>query len=169
MPPLKNREACGGERGFTLAEVMIVIVLMGLVFAIASASWFSMVESRRVDAATNQMVSELRLTNTRATNQLSDWQVVHTVGSADYQLVRVDDGSVIDRSLPENTKILSSEANGPGGQRRLVFNPNGEVSAQGGFTDSDGDGAIDLVVSSTDGNPQHSVSVIPATSRVKID
>ena len=28
------------ERGFTLVEVMVVIIIMGIVFAIASSSWF---------------------------------------------------------------------------------------------------------------------------------
>jgi prepilin-type N-terminal cleavage/methylation domain-containing protein len=166
---LKRHEFWWSQRGFTLPELMITIVLLGIVLAIVSSTWFGAVESRDVDSAANQFISDVRLAHTRATNQLSNWQVVHAVGSADYQLVRVDDGSVINRSLPENTKVLSSEANGPGSQRKLVFNPNGEASAQGGFTDSDGDGAIDVIVSSTDDNPQHSVSVIPATSRVKID
>ena len=63
------------EHGFTLAEVMITIVIMGIVFAIASSTWFGVVESRRVDSATNEMVAELRLAHTRATNRLEDWRI----------------------------------------------------------------------------------------------
>src|SRR5215204_3879490 len=60
------------ERGFTLIEVLVTIILMGIVFAIASSTWFKVVESRRVDSATNQVVADLRLAHTQATNHLTD-------------------------------------------------------------------------------------------------
>jgi prepilin-type N-terminal cleavage/methylation domain-containing protein len=41
------------ERGFTLAEVMIIVVLIGIVIAIATSTWFAFIEIRRVDSATN--------------------------------------------------------------------------------------------------------------------
>jgi prepilin-type N-terminal cleavage/methylation domain-containing protein len=164
---LKRRSAC--EAGFTLPEVLIVIVLMGIVLAIASSTWQRVVDDRNADSAANQLLSDLRLAHTKATNQLSDWRVVHAAGGADYQLVRVSDGAVINRSLPENTKISSSEVNVSGGQKKLAFKPNGEASAETGYTDADGDGQIDIVVSAADGSPQRGISVVPATSRVKVD
>ena len=65
-----------GERGFTLFEVMSTIIIMGIVFAIASSTWFGTIESRRVDSATNQLAADLRLAHTKATNRLENWQVV---------------------------------------------------------------------------------------------
>jgi len=44
-----------------LPELMIVIVLMGIVLAIVTSTWFRVVESCRVHSAPNQMVSDLRL------------------------------------------------------------------------------------------------------------
>jgi prepilin-type N-terminal cleavage/methylation domain-containing protein len=43
--------------GFTLPEVMITIVLIWIVMAIASSTWFGVVESRAVDSAADQLVS----------------------------------------------------------------------------------------------------------------
>lgn len=167
MAQLKGRSA--REEGFTLPEVLIVIVLMGIVFAIASSTWQRVVDDRNADSAANQLLSDLRLAHTKATNQLSDWRVVHAEGSADYQLVRVSDGAFINRSLPENTRILVSEVNTSGGQSKLVFKPNGEASAENGFANPDGDGQIDIVVGAADGSPQRAISIVPATSRVKVE
>jgi prepilin-type N-terminal cleavage/methylation domain-containing protein len=46
-------------RGFTLVEVLLVIILVGIVMAIASTFWFGAVESRRVDSAPNQLATDL--------------------------------------------------------------------------------------------------------------
>jgi prepilin-type N-terminal cleavage/methylation domain-containing protein len=43
--------------GFTLPEVMITIVLIWIVMAIASSTWFGVVESRAVDSAADQLAS----------------------------------------------------------------------------------------------------------------
>lgn len=69
-------------RGFTLVEVMVTIILMGIVFAIASSTWFGVVESRRVDSATNQIASDLRLANATATNRLSSAYIVFNRGGS---------------------------------------------------------------------------------------
>lgn len=60
MSPAAIRQVRSEERGFTLPEVLITIVIMGIVFAIASSAWFGVVDSRRVDAAANQLASDLR-------------------------------------------------------------------------------------------------------------
>ena len=43
---------------------------MGIVFAIASSTWFDAAESRGVDSAANQLAADLRLAHTKATNKL---------------------------------------------------------------------------------------------------
>ena len=151
-----------------MPELSIVIVVMGIVFAIAAPSWFGVVESREVDSAANQMVSDLRLAHTQATNRLVDWRLEHKAESRDYKLVAADGSQVINRSLPENTKILGSEADVVDvvhGTRAITFEPDGEAS---GFADGDSDGEIDIAVSSTDGGSQHGIGVVTVTSRVRI-
>jgi prepilin-type N-terminal cleavage/methylation domain-containing protein len=163
-----------GERGFTLPEVMITIILMGILLGIASSMWFGVIESRRVDTAANQLASDLRLAHTRASNQLSDWRVqIFTdrgdPSQVDYKLMRPSDGFTLERSLPENSMISSTgtELNESGGSRILRFQSTGAVEAVGGFGDTDGDGEIRITVS-VDGNPNRSMTVVPTTSRVKI-
>src|SRR5215208_5773412 len=82
---MSRQGALEDERGFTLGELLITIVIMGIVFAIASSSWFKMAESRRVDSATNQVAADLRQAHSRATNRLHNWQVI-LAGDSTYTL-----------------------------------------------------------------------------------
>lgn len=156
------------ERGFTLPEVLITIAIMGILAAIAIPSWFGIVESRNVDSATNQVASDLRLAHTRASNQLTDWRVVYTVGSSDYQLVP-DAGTPINRSLPEGTKILDTEILALSGTRTIIFKPDGRAVPDGGFVESlVSNGEIDVVVSADDDDLPTNVSIVETTSRIKV-
>jgi len=163
------------EAGFTLPEVLIVIVLMGIIFTIASSTWFGLVESRRVDSAANQMVSDLRLAHTRATNQLTTWAVVSDlsslsvstvlVPSADYYLVRIPSspemisaGDITRRYLPEGAQKDTATFN-------VRFSPEGSVESLSGP-------GLTVTVASDDGDvdsgPEHEIELTPATSRVEI-
>jgi prepilin-type N-terminal cleavage/methylation domain-containing protein len=140
-----------GERGFTLPEVLIVIVLMGILFAIASSSWFGVVESRRVDSATNQMVSDLRSAHTSATNRLSNWRVEIDTGTPNYR-IGPSGGALSPRSLPEGTKLST-------GVSVIVFEPDGKAQVTG---------SGNLTVAADDGDPSHVIQINTITSRIKV-
>ena len=54
------------ERGFTLPELLTTIAILGILLAIAVVIWLNIVEARRVDAAANQLASDLRLVHSQA-------------------------------------------------------------------------------------------------------
>lgn len=174
MPRLRGYGFRESEQGFTLPEVLLTVALLGVLLTIASSMWFGVVETRRVDSAANQLAADLRLAHSRATNQLTDWRVMVHEGRGDpdqgrdYRVVRPSDNAGFDRFLPENSMIISSELNEDGGSKILRFRSNGTVEAVGGFGDADGDGEIRLTVS-VDGDPSRNVTIVPTTSRVKID
>lgn len=152
----------------------MTIVVMGIVLAIASSTWFRIIESRTVDSAANQLAADLRLAHTRATNELTDWRVqIFTdrgdPSQVDYKVMRPSDGFTSERSLPEGSMVSSTgtELNESGGSRILSFQSTGTVEAVGGFTDTNGDGEIGITVS-VDGDPSRSLTVVPTTSRVKV-
>lgn len=64
------------ERGYTLTEVMTAVAIFVLLLAIAIIVILALLERWRVDAATNQLVADMRLAHTSATEQLTDWRVV---------------------------------------------------------------------------------------------
>jgi prepilin-type N-terminal cleavage/methylation domain-containing protein len=151
------------ERGFTLVEVLTAIIIMGIVFAIASSTWFRVIESRRVDSATNQVVADLRLAHTQATNRLTDSSFVVP---ADLVPAGVDPLSTYQIGPPGDleTRILPGDDQGT---------PKTKILAATTITfHSDGsreiDPAGDITVAATDGDPSHTIEINPITSRVRV-
>jgi Tfp pilus assembly protein FimT len=135
----------------------MVIVLMGIVFAIASSTWFAVIESRNVVSATNQTVSDLRLAHTSATNRLADWQVVLASGSSSYQ-IGPSGGTLRTRTLPDGTEVYLVS----GGTIAVVFKPDGSAAPAGSPITFE-------VRSATDGNPFHDIEINTQTSRIQVD
>ncbi len=85
----------GDQRGFTLQELLTVIAILSILVAIALVVFLALLERWRVDAATRQLVGDLRLAHGSATNELTDWRVVLALDRAeeeegpDYYLVRL--------------------------------------------------------------------------------
>lgn len=52
--------------GFTLTELLIVIVMIGILMAIAAPSWVAFINSRRADAAREQILQALRQAQAQA-------------------------------------------------------------------------------------------------------
>lgn len=159
------------ERGFTLPELLTTIAILGILIAIAVVIWNSVIEARRVDAAANQLASDMRLAHTRATNQLTDWRVRLNTGSREYELQKLvspheedepdpDVEETITRSLPEDTKVLSTTAGDV--EPFVELNSDGSLYAPSGPNGS-------IAVSSTDGDPSRELTFLAATSRIKLD
>lgn len=177
-----------------MVEVLTVVVLMGIVFAIASSTWFGLVESRRVTAATNQLTADMRLAHSSATNQLSSWRIVLVPNRAapnagpDYYLVKLNPAgavipaSTVSRTLPNNTSVVQNS------QFSSTLNDSGfaslyaSLSLGGAATRSlefDSDGSMDLfapsgavnrnrVAVTDDGDPEGVAEFVEETSRIRI-
>jgi prepilin-type N-terminal cleavage/methylation domain-containing protein len=120
----KLADAREGERGFTLQELLTTISIVVILIAIAVIVFLALLERWRVDAATRQLVGDLRRSHTSATNELTDWRVVLALDRAegeegpDYYLLRLaepydpgDSGPTVTRRLlrtfPGNVKVTN--------------------------------------------------------------
>jgi prepilin-type N-terminal cleavage/methylation domain-containing protein len=112
------------ERGFTLTELLATISILGILIAVAVIIFLALLERWRVDAATKQLVGDLRRAHGSATNELTDWRVVLALDRAeqeegpDYYLVRLaepyypeDAGPKVTRrsprTFPANVKVTN--------------------------------------------------------------
>lgn len=194
MEALNHRSSVRrGEDGFTLPEVLVTILIMGVMFAITAASWQGLTESRRVTAATNQLAADMRLTHSKSVNGLSSWRVVLVpdIGARadgpDYYLVKMTSGASptvdsgvprIERTLPDDTRISAGLSDDPV-VSLLYYSALGLVSgtatrsvefdADGSMDNYSGAGAgRDTITVTQDGSPNGTVRFNEQTSRIKV-
>ncbi|WP_119066744.1 pilus assembly FimT family protein [Rubrobacter indicoceani] len=110
-----------GEGGYSLAEVLATIVILGVLATIAVVILLGILEQRRVNAATGQFASDLRLAHTRATSELTDWRVVVVLERADkdegpdYYLMRLArpyGGEGTEGQVPQIGEVVARDFDG---------------------------------------------------------
>ncbi|MDN5698325.1 MAG: prepilin-type N-terminal cleavage/methylation domain-containing protein [Rubrobacter sp.] len=182
------------ERGFTLPELLTTIAILGILLAIAIVVWNNIIEARRVDAAANQLASDMRLAHTRATNQLTDWRVVLAPeegdGGPDYYLLKLSnsydkdsDGTptverTIPRTFPANVEVSDHDPSLNDSQENDSWWPEDatglpdqtrtlEFNSDGSMLAYRGpSGSVRVAI---DEDPEREITFLAATSRVKLD
>jgi type II secretory pathway pseudopilin PulG len=109
---------------------VITLVILGILAAIAIVIFLALLERWRVEAATNQLVADLRLAHTSASNRLTDWRVVALFGreedeeGPDYYLVQL--AEPYDEGDPKPTVVERKKRFFPGNVQMMnVRNPSG--------------------------------------------
>jgi Tfp pilus assembly protein FimT len=132
---------------------MITIIIMGIVFAIASSLWFGAVESRRVDSATNWLAADLRQAHSKATNRLTDQTVTFlAAGDSEYTLTGGGTGDLDDYPTEDVVSVAAAST--------IVFHADGSAQVTG---------ANPIEIRATN-NPakNHTIEINTATSEIKV-
>jgi prepilin-type N-terminal cleavage/methylation domain-containing protein len=82
------------RRGFTLVEVALVVVVMGLMLAIATPRFTAMRNGLTLDAAAYQVAGDLRRAQVEAIKQNKTIQVVKT-GTSTYSIQSINPGVTV--------------------------------------------------------------------------
>jgi prepilin-type N-terminal cleavage/methylation domain-containing protein len=140
------------QGGFTLIEVMITIIIMGIVFAIASSTWFGAIESRKVDSGTNRLAADLRQAHSKATNRLADQTVTLTLGNSEYTMTGGGTGDLDDYPTQDVVSVAAAST--------IVFHADGSAQVTG---------ANPIEIRATNNTAKnYTIEINPATSEIKV-
>ena len=68
-------KSCKGQAGFTLVELLVTVIMVGVIAAIAAPSWLSFVQQRRVAAANDAVARVLQEAQSLAKSQKLSYSV----------------------------------------------------------------------------------------------
>ncbi|MBD2771462.1 type II secretion system protein [Iningainema tapete] len=130
------------EAGFSLIELLVVIIMVGVLAAIAVPSWLAFVNQQRLNSAKRQALTVLRDAQSNAQREKLRWQVcfkddgnqvlytAHRVPSDNNCLVTNWEPLIGEDS--KAIKVLTSTmSTSPNGFYRMQFNYDGSVEKEG--------------------------------------
>ena len=162
---MSEQVAREGERGFTITELLLVIIVMGILFAIVSSTWFGAIESRRVDSATSQLAADLRQAHSKAINRLQPQTVTLTTDSSQYTMTGVANPVDLDEESGANVVVVNTGVT-------VAFCPNGSAEIPPATpvcsAAPSGPATTITVESATDATKNHTIQINPVTSRVRV-
>lgn len=123
------------NKGFTLIEILIVIVIIGITLGFALMSFGDFGEGRRVLTSAEQLVNTLKLGQQQAILETSTLGL--RIDNKSYQLLKYQNqwvpfsnkGIFKPTQLPKNTLVnLKTSSNPPIGTPAIIINPSGDMT-----------------------------------------
>lgn len=163
LPPRRTRADVGGQKGFTLIELMMSVALLAILVTVAVPAFQGLVESRRITTKTNLLLSSVNTTRSEA---IKRGEVV-TLKAVDGDFAKGwcvyagesggDCGSETPIRTYEGSDALNIDADG---DTQIEFSPKGSLH--------DPANAVSLKVSPPEGQTQANYLCISLSGRASI-
>jgi general secretion pathway protein H len=154
------------NRGFTLIEIMIVIVIIGITVGFALIAFGDFGESKRILFSAEQLASNLRLAQQQAILETSTLGL--RIDNTSYQILQLQDNAqwqpISNKGIfkmtyfPKNTFItLNTDSHPKAGTPSIIINASGDLTPFTLSFGSNKENKLAVLVGSRNGNLQFKV------------
>ncbi|MEZ5066550.1 MAG: GspH/FimT family pseudopilin [bacterium] len=142
------------NRGFTTLELMIVLTVFGLMIAASWGSIQGIIDQQRLNGATNQLATHMRLAREKAVAEGNNYIVTFRIAQNQYQVwddegsdsMMGPDDSRTNFDMPDRTVLQNAAFFGA---NRVIFRPDGTCNASGSvqITNQENTREVDVLAS----------------------
>ena len=136
-PNYKNTASRKGDGGFTLLEVLVTVLVLGILSSIAAPSWLAFINRQRVRTVNDRVLQTLRTAQSEAKRTKSDVTVTFSYDPNANPPVKPT--FTIDTNTPQNLDAggeikpgqvkLFAQANGVSTIKSITFNYQGTITS----------------------------------------